>query len=1087
VIASRPVLSRTRRAAGFSLVEVVVASAIFLFIAMAAYSVFTDSNHVYRSGNESAELQQRTRLAFEVMLDELRLAGFDYNRDGEFNAYPDHPDEQLEYLSQYALTFRGNLDYGEDGTGREADLELPNTDPDFGVACCPIVTTGNDEIVTYALRSDRMAANTGTITFLADTSAPRDAFFDAGEVDEEEEITIQNVDLSSANPPYTLMRFTLDEDGEVVEQPVASDIRSLKFTYEAADGVAYWCSAPAADGTCSGGNQVAFATVGGQDSITGADNARRTARAAVRRVKVELIGMTEHDQPRYVDRNDTLMRGRRKLVLTGVVSPTNLGLKGSPDLEDIESNAPTDVTLCPGQCNTIRVEWTESRSAAGYNVMLYLPAAQDPFFTGATPGVQVVGNANRVYAVFQRSDAAPLVNGATVFATVQARFAGGDVSEDSEPSDNATLTDVARLEAPRSISATGYDTAATGWPDLTVAALQPDTLNASGNGAQANQIAVSWVAPAWSLDVTNPASPATTWTTRRDVGYPAVACDSEDADVNGDTQSDGSSTRARDMAATIRYLVFRSNTPRFVPTAAHFIGAVQGVVDATTGRVTYVDQSLHVFANGVFNSTTNALENCHTYYYRVRAVDDCWAGSSPASLTDTHISPFAPALNPSPTAANSDDTTGLSPSQVGLAIPGYAVPQAVPRKPVDVRFTRYDRFTDDGDGLDAVIGFDAAKLDNFVNPATSQPAYDDIAISEYRVYVNTGNPNFTAADMAAQANGTSLVQTITLNDVKAGRIAYDDENGNGVVTPNEDESNSPGNVPGVSPTSGLRVAFSGMASRFYKVVAVQCASEITYPNADPASFDLGIPSDAVKFPCDFGGGPWSYITVNSVNFPTSVTADAFVEVAATSAPTARLVLKDQVTGDRVMSPFPGVSTTVTGTYTRRVTFNAALIASLTNNFGNGSYRISVEWDDSNGCLGISDSANQTVALPACCLVSGPPVMTKVTTTQVRHDVRENCGVAQLSITSITLTVNNANGAAAEKFSTILWNGTNISSPNASTITIDRSANPLPMTGYQQFPLVMNFSRAVPGDTVTASYTYRVGGTNYTCNFSQLIP
>ena len=83
---------------GFTLSEVAVASLIFLFVAVAAFKALTESSQVYKRGNESAEMQQRTRMAFDQMMTELRLAGFDYNRDGEENVYPDHPDEQLEWI-----------------------------------------------------------------------------------------------------------------------------------------------------------------------------------------------------------------------------------------------------------------------------------------------------------------------------------------------------------------------------------------------------------------------------------------------------------------------------------------------------------------------------------------------------------------------------------------------------------------------------------------------------------------------------------------------------------------------------------------------------------------------------------------------------------------------------------------------------------------------------------------------------------------------------------------------------------------------------------------------------------------------------
>src|SRR5207248_4384899 len=87
----------------------------------------------------------------------------------------EQPDEQIEYAGATALTMRGNFDYSvnpvADDHGRETNLEGSQF---------PVVTTGNDEIVTYALVSDRApsgtAPNTQSVTFFADTNVPRNAY-----------------------------------------------------------------------------------------------------------------------------------------------------------------------------------------------------------------------------------------------------------------------------------------------------------------------------------------------------------------------------------------------------------------------------------------------------------------------------------------------------------------------------------------------------------------------------------------------------------------------------------------------------------------------------------------------------------------------------------------------------------------------------------------------------------------------------------------------------------------------------------------------------------------------------------------------
>jgi hypothetical protein len=1086
----RPMTSRRSSSQrGFTLAEVAVASVIFLFVAIAAFKAFSESNQVYKRGNDQAEMQQRTRLAFDQMMAELRLAGFDYNRDGEENTYPDHPDEQLEWIGPHAIAFRGNLDFDDGSGGREEAYESEPTDPDYGTVCCPIVTTGNDEIVAYALRSNDSSRNTGSLRMFVDLGVPRDAGWDVdGTPAGEEDVVIDNVEMTGNYPPYTLIRFSFNDAGELVERPIATDIRALNFSFLAGDGEPYYCKAVENDGTCASGNQVAFSGVGGLDDQVPGDMLRRSARAGVRRIVAELVGMTERDFRQYRD-SDTLMPRRPKLSLEAAVVPQNLGLKGRPDLEDAEGVAPTNVTVCAGQCNTVRIEWDEVDNAAGYNVMLFPPGSNDEFFVGVTPGVAVAGSdPPRVFAVFQRIDSPTLVNGTSIYARVQARFPGDETSDNSIPSAVGVLSDVTRPSAPFDVRATGFDHLDPGWPDVTTNLVVPLTTGTSLDVALPNRIIVSWVAPFWALNVTDPGSPATSWTTAAGAGDPPLACDVQPADMDGDGTNETERTRLHEQFGTVRYLVFRSTNPRFVPTNADFVGAIQGDVDAVAGRVSFTDSTHHVFTNGIFNRTDQAVANCTQYYYRIRAVDDCWDGTNPAGPGNVHVSPFAPPLNPDPTATDSDDTTSMSPSDIGPAIPGFAVPKAAPRKPTGLRFNGYDRRTDDGDGLDATVAFEAVKLDATLAADGTTPAYEDVTITQYQVYSHATSSSFTLSDIKNQTNGVRLDKTITLADLKAGRISRDDENGDGTITAAEDEAVAPYEGTGRLPASGLRVDFADATSRWYKVVAVQCRSEDTVPSGDPASYDFGTPSDAFKFPCDFGGGQFTTITLNTSNFPTSVTSDAIMENPSVGATRARLVVKDRASGDRAVTPSPGKtpSQVVTGTW--RITFNSADIAALTDNFGNGNYLISVEWDDVNSCLGVSDSDSQVLSPPSCCMASTVPIISRVTTTQVRNTVSISCSAAALRLMKITVSVDNANGNQQEKFTTVTWDDPDAAddrsfTTNRTSDTFDMTSSPPVLGTGQSGVLTMDFSRNAVGDSVTVTYEYKIGGVTGTCTFT----
>ena len=220
---------------GYTLMEILVAVSIFAIVILAALALYDRSNRVFKTSVESSDMQQSTRVAFDKVSADRRKAGFDYDRDGTpFGAlastwlpettytsgmlvqppnpnghtyicvngglsaktqptWPEgdkeqvkdgatvvwqengtllyqQPDEQIEYAGKSAVTIRANFDYSTTTPdhGRELDYEPPG-------GAFPIVTTANDEIVTYALRSDS-GPNPDTITFYADVAKPRAAY-----------------------------------------------------------------------------------------------------------------------------------------------------------------------------------------------------------------------------------------------------------------------------------------------------------------------------------------------------------------------------------------------------------------------------------------------------------------------------------------------------------------------------------------------------------------------------------------------------------------------------------------------------------------------------------------------------------------------------------------------------------------------------------------------------------------------------------------------------------------------------------------------------------------------------------------------
>jgi hypothetical protein len=936
------------------------------------------------------------------------------------------------------------------------------------------VTTGNDEIIVYALRSEDASANTGTIGFQADLSVPRDAYVDTdGSLVGEETITITNVDLTGLNPPYTLVRMSFADDGTVEEQLVVSNLRTVLFSYQTADELDYYCTSANDDGTCSTGNQVPFITVGGDEDLSAGDGQRRSARAGVRRISAEFIGLTDHDDFRWNEPTDTLLPTRRRTPLGAIVTPNNLGLRGAPDLESNPAIPPENVSACIGQCDLIRVEWDESEGASGYVVNLYLSGQVEPFFAGNTPGVLIQGTSPvRHYAVYDRTDAAEIAAGAEIIATVQSRTGKHTVSVESDPSSAVTVADLVRPGPPDGLVASGYDDTAAGWPDVVGSAISPDTTGTGPYPAEPNAITVYWTAPVWSLDVTDQSDPANAWTTALDDGtLAALSCDTDGADIDDDGTDDKTRTRSRELYGDVRYLVFRSTDPRFVPTADDLIAETTGT-SAGNGMLSYTDRAAHSYRSGIFNSTDNALANCETYWYRVRAVDACWDGTDPASSSSLSLSPFHPPLDTDATATNSDDASGLAASAVGLAIPGYAIPAAPPGVPSEVRFTNHDADTADGDDHDATIGFDAVKQDTSVPP-------EDVSITTYAVFSHATDSTFSLSNAKLGLGGVTLEALIPVWDLEALRIAYDDEDGSGGVSASEDESEQPSVVLG-SPISSLRIELpSDGSGRWWRVAAIQCADEFTVPSGDPIAYDYGELSAAVWFPCEFGGGASSAIDVDTTDFDNSVTATATVADPTVTATHARLVLVDPTTGDRAISTEPGEAVDASGV----VVFDHEHILALTNNFGTGTYDISVEMVDSNGCYGTSDVESTTGGSVGCCIDGGAMTQDDSNPLLVSDLVSETCSLNDVQIYEFYLEIDNATGGRFERLQSVSWGADVIWSGNKVSETIDLRASPIELAEDGMETLTVEFDRDAAGNNLTVRYSYRIAGSPGECSFT----
>ncbi|MFQ5669546.1 MAG: fibronectin type III domain-containing protein [Acidobacteriota bacterium] len=326
---------RRRLQEGFSLVELTVAFAIFLVAALAAYALYYGGTRSFKQAENATDVQQNARTGFDRLTRELRLAGFNQNADGAAA----RPDEQFEGAWDTAITIRGDFDAEDPALSTTPETSLAGT---FNV-----VTTGNDEIVTYALGKPALP-NSTAISYTADVAeTTRDG--------DEEAVSIPGPVLVQDDPPYTLYRISpknvssmggfdgaFDSAAEFLFEPIAENIRSLTFKYFDVSGALINPDTPA-DPT---------------DDIGGGD-ANRNQRARITRVELDLEAMTPEPDPQFIDPADPnpATQNFRKIDLTASVTPRNTGLKGIPDLDLQPPSTPTGLAACPGHCAGILLTW----------------------------------------------------------------------------------------------------------------------------------------------------------------------------------------------------------------------------------------------------------------------------------------------------------------------------------------------------------------------------------------------------------------------------------------------------------------------------------------------------------------------------------------------------------------------------------------------------------------------------------------------------------------------------------------------------------------------------------------------------------
>jgi hypothetical protein len=274
-----------------SVVEVLVATGLFALATVAALAQYQAARRGMEVASVVAELQQTLRVGFDQLAAGIRAAGLGVHPDG----HAPRPDEGIEAAFAGAVVVRADFD-GDAAGAADPERALAEGGPFANV------TTGNDEIVGYVLAKPD-GTSTDAVVFDADVrGVPRDGLV--------ETVTIAGVAMTHDDPPYTLYRVSVRPDStRTVRSPVVENVRSLRLTY--------------------------FDRAGGEIAPPGGtdEDAAREARASIRRIRIDLEGLTGEPDPRWSDPEDLdpTTRRHRKFRLTSDVSPRNLGLSGSAD------------------------------------------------------------------------------------------------------------------------------------------------------------------------------------------------------------------------------------------------------------------------------------------------------------------------------------------------------------------------------------------------------------------------------------------------------------------------------------------------------------------------------------------------------------------------------------------------------------------------------------------------------------------------------------------------------------------------------------------------------------------------------------
>jgi prepilin-type N-terminal cleavage/methylation domain-containing protein len=1041
-----------RNQRGYTLTEVLVATAIFAIIFVAALLIYDRANKVFKVGVEGADMQQNARVAFDRLVADIRSAGFDHDRDGVpvsvgsnvwkkntsygvgstvspviYNGFTyrasaittgisgtaeptwnttvngttndngitwrtiegvnsfQQPDEQIEYAGPHAITLRANFDHDLDKAndyGREPDLESVQF---------PVITTGNDEIVTYALRSEAVDAggvipsgrNADTATFFADV--PNRRTFPGGRA--ENAVNIPNVDLCAAGcnlPPYTLYRFSLNSAGAVQSTPIASNIRNLSFTYYT---------------DVTGTTPLTITDPGGgqyNPNTPATSAAPRSVRAQIRSVRIQLVAMNESRDPAYRNPAEIGTRAERyrTYAVETLVVPRNLGKQGMREQQASPPGKPKMLRVCINACRMAYVEWNAPAENPDQGTTEQYGITYDT--TPARTKVKLVGAVTSAWV-----DNLPPA--ADYYFSVSAinGFGSTPADDPANPGDNDQTIHIGG-------GLTGLNKTK-GQPASVLRASGGDLTSPASPAEQPNQITLQWNLPLNNV-----------------VGRDALVC----YETNG-TQTTPTPPKPIGPGELQTWEIRRGKVHDFNP---DLFGASETVMTGAPNILTL----------GLTTATfvDKTAPNCVDYYYRIRAVEACPNALSPNDPNDNQTAWFPP--------------YGTD------AVKGRSSAAAAPTAPISllgtdtcVAGTEYNPVTEVCNHL----VWPKVKTDT-ATPIPNQILVDTYAleITRYRKPPGLGSPYSLDGIITDPLNGSFVGDSnnwLRTDTAPTSGVIYTSNAGNYLVAKHPASDNF-----GATDTFAYE----------YRIKALQCPN-ISDP-ALPTDYTYASdPSPAFRFPCEGSG-------------TSTVTVTGAIDGDGTTPGSAFLVQSGSSTVDVVGTNIAAVQVYLTDlnntTIANLGTLTAAPYTFAISGTEDGQiYRAFALVKDINGCTNVSTTYIEESTPSGCCLAASAvdPFVVQYTAGRREVDVflRNGCD-SPLTIqgSGIRIAWNPASTPTGTVLQTVAFPGGGVATVNDSSGIVVLSVPSPGLTTVdatsQNYSVTLTFSQTLSNAEVTGPVT-----------------